>query len=128
MGIVSRISACAKGKGLTIAEIERRCGFGANTMHRWDQNSPSLDKVMKVANMLDLSIDYLATGENISYNILSGIDHELLRWLHMLDEETQRDFLGSIRLYVKQHPEDLMEAESSSDPPESQDGRMISSK
>ena len=97
-------------------------------MHRWDQNSPSLDKVMKVANMLDLSIDYLATGENISYNILSGIDHELLRWLHMLDEETQRDFLGSIRLYVKQHPEDLMEAESSSDPPESQDGRMISSK
>ena len=128
MSIVSRISKCAKEKGLTIAEIERKCGFGANTMYRWDQNSPALEKVAKVANLIDTSIDYLATGENPSYNTLSDIDRELLRWIHMLDEETQRDFLGSIRLYVKQHPEDLRDGEFVSDAQKSQEGRMISSK
>ena len=128
MGILSRISECAKANGLTIAEIERSCGFGANTMFRWDKSSPSLDKVVKVANMLDVSIDYLATGENASYSTLSDADTKLLRWLHMLNDETQRDFLGSIRLYAKQHPEDLMEADSVSNAQESQEGRMISSK
>ena len=128
MDIVSRISACAKAKGLTIAEIERACGFGTNTIYRWDRSSPSLEKVLRVANMLDISIDYLATGKNATYSILSDFDSELIKWLHMLDAETQRDFLGTIRLYVKQHPEDLMEADPVSNVQESQEGRMISSK
>ena len=128
MSIISRIKDVARNKGLTISDIEKACNLGENSIYKWDRSSPSLEKVVRVANKIDVSIDYLATGKNASYNTLSDIDMDLLKWLHMLDEETQRDFLGAIRLYVKQHPEDLLEGKSVSDVQESQEGRMISSK
>lgn len=127
MGIVSRISKCAKEKGFTIAEIERKCGFGTNTMYRWDQNSPALEKVIKVANLIDISIDYLATGEDSEGGPLSQTDQDLLHWIHILNEETQRDFLGQIRLYVKQHKEDWATTDSENeDAPEKEEVAVAS--
>ena len=128
MGIVSRIRACANGKGLKIAEIERMCGFGENTLRRWDTNSPSLDKVIKVANLLDTSIDYLATGENAPVSSLSDIDVKILNSLHMLDDKTQSDFLGFIEIFRQAHPENMKELGFISDTQELQERRMISSK
>lgn len=85
MSIVQRIKDKAKQKNLTIAEIERLSGFGNRTIHRWDQNSPSIDKVLLVANLLQVSISWLITGTEESlppeyqelinrYSSLSNLD------------------------------------------------------
>ena len=128
MGIISRIKEVARNKGLTISDVEKACNLGENSIYKWDRSSPSLDKVMRVANKIDASIDYLATGENPSINALSERDKELLKWLHMLDEEMQQDIFSSIRLYAKLRKEDLLKADPISDAQESQKERMISSK
>jgi transcriptional regulator with XRE-family HTH domain len=114
MGIVSRISKCARDKGFTLAEIERACNFGANTIYRWDKNSPSLEKVLSVADLIGVSVDYLATGKNVPGSAsldtdhdstLSNMDQELLKCLHSLNEETQRDVLGYVRLLAMRYPD-----------------------
>ena len=128
MSIISRIKEVARNKGLTISDVEKACNLGENSIYKWDRSSPSLDKVMRVANKIDASIDYLATGENPSINALSDRDKELLKWLHMLDEEMQQDIFSSIRLYAKLRKEDLLKADPISDAQESQKERMISSK
>lgn len=66
MSLLERIRLRAREKDLTLAEIERILGFGNSTMRKWDQNSPSLDKIIKTANLLDVSISWLATGQSDS--------------------------------------------------------------
>ena len=90
MSIVERIKKSATEKGLTLAKIERSLGFGNSTIRKWDQNSPSLDKVIATANLLDKSISWLATGnyDNIpfdaefiqQYEKLSDLDKEKIKY------------------------------------------------
>lgn len=62
MSLVDRIKLAAGENGLTLAAIEKKLGFGNSTIRKWDKNSPSLDKVTATANLLDVSVSWLATG------------------------------------------------------------------
>ena len=82
MGIVERVKISAAEKGLTLAKIERTLGFGNSTIRKWDQNSPSLDKVIATANLLNKSLSWLATG---NYENASG-DSEFICLYEKLSE------------------------------------------
>ena len=60
MGIVDRITSKTE---LKLAQIERELGFGNGTMRKWDISFPSFDKVIAVANLIGVSVDYLAGRE-----------------------------------------------------------------
>lgn len=62
------IQKLCKEKGITIAELERKADLGNGTIRRWDKSYPSIDKAMNVANILNVSVDYLYHGKegNIS--------------------------------------------------------------
>lgn len=57
--MVSRIKELCKEHGITIAALQKELGLGNNAINRWDVNSPSVDKVMRVAEYFGVSIDYL---------------------------------------------------------------------
>ena len=63
MNFSERVLAEIDKAGYTRNYVEKQLGFGNGTIMRWAQSSPSIDKVEKFANFLDLSIDYLLTGE-----------------------------------------------------------------
>lgn len=54
-----RTRAAAAARNMTIAELERRAGVANGTISKWDTSSPSYDKVVKVADVLELSLDFL---------------------------------------------------------------------
>ena len=59
-----RIKNLAEERGIkSIAELERLCGFKPRTIQEWDDHCPSADKVMKVADFFDVSVDYLLGRE-----------------------------------------------------------------
>ena len=60
MGIVDRITSKTD---LKLAQIERELGFGNGTMRKWDISFPSFDKVVAVADLINVSVDYLAGRE-----------------------------------------------------------------
>ena len=59
MKMVERIKAAAARQGFTLAQLERSLGFGARTIYKWDKNLPSVDKVLAVANFLQVSFSWL---------------------------------------------------------------------
>ena len=128
MSLISRIREVGKHKSLSLDDIGEQCGLGKKSLYKWDQSSPSVDKVKKVADFLHVSVDFLLTGENASVSALSKLDQDILEYVHLLNEETQRDVLGYVRLLALQHPEVLMDSSTSSDPQESQERRAVSSK
>lgn len=64
MTVKDRIKTRAKEKGLTLQKIESELHFGAGTISKWDKSEPSHDKLIKVADLLQVSTEYLMTGEN----------------------------------------------------------------
>ena len=68
MTLVERIKLEAQKNNITLSTLEKHAHFGNGTIRRWDTNAPSIDKLAKIANLLNVSIDYLYTGSN-SYNI-----------------------------------------------------------
>ena len=57
--IYERISRIAAEKGLSVREVERRCGFTYGTLRRWERVSPSVQKAYLVAKVLNVSIEEL---------------------------------------------------------------------
>ena len=84
-------------------------GTGASTVSQWKlpNRNPTVESIIPICEFLGVSPYFLLTGEESSSVDLSDFDLELLQWVHKLKPETQRDFLGEIRLYAKKHPADL---------------------
>jgi len=59
MEIVDKIRLLAAEKGVSMAQLERDCGFSKNSVIKWDKNTPGGDKLLRVAQYLGVSVDYL---------------------------------------------------------------------
>lgn len=77
MNLVQRIRNLCNSKNMTFAELERVLGFSNGQIRRWETSKPGIDKIQKVADYFDVSVDYLLgrekdgyTGENKSEDIL----------------------------------------------------------
>ena len=71
MGIVYRIKVLCLEKEMSIGDLEEKLGFSKGSIYKWEKNSPSFDKIIKVAEFFDVSIDYLA-GFNETYGSLTA--------------------------------------------------------
>ena len=49
---------CAE-RHITFARLERECGLANATIRRWDNVSPNIENLIKVANYFGVSLDYL---------------------------------------------------------------------
>ena len=54
-----RVRTAAADRRITIAELERKAGVANGTIAKWDTSAPSYEKVARVADVLELSMDFL---------------------------------------------------------------------
>ncbi|HAQ8564745.1 XRE family transcriptional regulator [Stenotrophomonas maltophilia] len=59
VSIVANIKSIAKEKELTIKQIGKDSGVGANAIYRWDKQNPNLASLKKVSNYLNVPIEEL---------------------------------------------------------------------
>jgi transcriptional regulator with XRE-family HTH domain len=63
MPLLEKIKKLCDSKGETFASLERKLGFGNATIRKWDDATPSGDRLAKVADFFDVSVDYLLGRE-----------------------------------------------------------------
>ncbi|KRL99907.1 helix-turn-helix domain-containing protein [Liquorilactobacillus satsumensis] len=71
MCTVDRIKNLAKEHHISVYELEEQLGFGKNTIYQWTKRTPSVERVKKVADYFDVSLDYLmgrSANEKINTN------------------------------------------------------------
>lgn len=72
-----RIKELCKKTDITIAELERTLGFGNSSIKKWENtSSPSVDKIDKIAEYFNVSIDYLLGRSDIESPISELIGDE----------------------------------------------------
>lgn len=59
MSIVENIKSLCKQRNTSIPKLEKEFNWGNGAIYNWDKNSPSIDKLQKVADYLNVSTDYL---------------------------------------------------------------------
>ncbi len=94
--IVERIKELAKKRSTNITEIERSIGLGKSTIIKWNDSNPTADKLLKVANHLNVTVDYLLTGEKL----------HLIRQSYCINETNINDFFSKLST---KHKEKIIE-------------------
>lgn len=59
MSIVEKLRNLCDERGVSFNKFEIESGVGRGTASRWDNNSPSVEKIELAANYFGVSIDYL---------------------------------------------------------------------
>ena len=57
--IYENIVTLCKERGITIARLEKECGFGNATIRGWAVSSPTVGKVQKVAEFFGVTVNDL---------------------------------------------------------------------
>lgn len=73
--VYDRIKELCNRRGITISKLESDLGFGNSSIKKWERtSSPSVDKVIKVANYFDVSCDYLLGRSDIEGSAVDMIE------------------------------------------------------
>lgn len=75
MSLVENIRSYCKLANTSLPKLEKHLGFGNGAIYNWDKNSPSIEKLQKVANYFKVSIDELL-GRGDIYEIGWAIKEE----------------------------------------------------
>lgn len=59
MTVVDVIKRLCKEQKITIAELERRIQLSNGQIRKWENQTPGIDKIQRVADYFNVSIDYL---------------------------------------------------------------------
>lgn len=57
--ILANIKELCEKKNITIKQLERELEIGNGTISRWDQSSPTVENLQKVAKYFKVSLDKL---------------------------------------------------------------------
>lgn len=57
--MLHKIKELCEERGITIAELERMAEITPKTMAKWDETTPAVDKVARVAKALGVTIEEL---------------------------------------------------------------------
>lgn len=57
MKLTKKVEALVSSRGMTNHQLEKALGFSNGTVKRWDESSPSIDKVMRLANYFEITVD-----------------------------------------------------------------------
>lgn len=59
MTLVEKIRALARQRDLSLPQLEQKLGLGNGTISRWRNSSPNTEKLQKIADYFNVSMDYL---------------------------------------------------------------------
>lgn len=64
MTVFDKIKELAKRKGLSLVELNDKAGLGKNVIYSWKHKTPTIENIKKVADVLDVSTDYILGKES----------------------------------------------------------------
>lgn len=76
----------------TLTELERILGFPKSSMRKWSENIPSIGKVAKVAEYLNVSLDVLYYGKET--NAADEQEQELINIFREIPEASKREVIA----------------------------------
>lgn len=64
MTIYERIEQLRKAQKISQGKLEKELGFSNGSVSKWKNSTPTPERLQKIADYFNVTVDYLMTGEN----------------------------------------------------------------
>lgn len=103
--ITQRILSLLESKSLKMVDLCRYLGINTSTMTNWKNRGtdPPAKYIAPICEFLEVDCEFLLTGKHITEkkSQISTDDIEWLNLIHQLPHDTQLEFKGEIKGYLK---------------------------
>ena len=79
MGLYENVRETAKEKGYSINRLEKELGFARSYIGKFKTITPSIDKIQKIADFLDVTTDYLMSGDKAENNLTARDNRDIAK-------------------------------------------------
>ena len=87
MNAVERVKTICKSRKIPISKLESDCGFANGYIGQLRKGVFPDDRILKIAEYLNVSVDYLMTGKDMEFTIeMAEIDGQLIMMDKILKE------------------------------------------
>lgn len=99
---VEKIKQLCKENGTSIKKIEKELGIGNGVIARWSKSNPNYDRLSKVANYFNVSVEYLTgTEEKPATNEGSGLSEEERKFIEWYRSQASEKDKALVRMIVE---------------------------
>lgn len=103
-GFIRKIKLLASEKKMSIRQLEETLGFGNGVINRWRKNTPGSDKLKKVADYFNISVDYLL-GRTDNPNSNNLEEDEITTFFRVNTEDLTESEKDQLREELKEYLE-----------------------
>ena len=99
-----KISEYRKMKGITQKDFAEKLGISAGNLCEWEKGriEPSINALIKMSELLDISVDELLGKENVAvFNRQDDKYERLMYYFNLLDEDNQAHLLGIMKAMTR---------------------------
>ena len=91
--VYDRVRHLCEKHNVSISRVENSVGFGNSTISKWESSSPSVEKLRKVADYFDVSVDYLMgrSDDETPVSYLLSNDKDIIQLCRAREKMPQRD-------------------------------------
>ena len=80
MTVFHRIETLRNEAGISQCKLEKELGFSNGSISKWKNSTPNPERLKKLADYFDVSVEYLMTGEETRFTVEQAkIDVQLAR-------------------------------------------------
>ncbi|EOI57449.1 helix-turn-helix domain-containing protein [Enterococcus gilvus] len=108
MTTFNRIQLLAKQQGKSLKQLARELNFGESTIYKWKTQSPKMEYLIKVAEKLNTTTDFLlgkTDNPNTKETLLNEEENDLLAAFRLesedLTDEEKKKFNNSLKGMMK---------------------------
>lgn len=91
--LVKSIRQLCKNRNIAISQLENDLNFGAGLISRWSKNSPSIDKIVDIADYFHVAIDEVVgyKQDDVFLNMLHDLtNNKKIKWFIINSDTTEK--------------------------------------
>lgn len=110
MTLFERTKEISKKRGISLQDTAKLAGIGINSIYQWKKQTPSVDRIKLVADVLNVSVDYLLGNTDDIHANNKSADNEPVDLKKVAENDTWDDYLSSDGRPLTEHDKKLLRA------------------
>ena len=94
MGLYENIRDIAKTKGFSINRLEQELGFARSSINKFNKNTPSIEKLQQISELLGVTVDNLMTGYIVEENSKKTLTPKDEKDIEKILEQTREQLMN----------------------------------
>ena len=110
MTLFERTKEISKKRGMSLQDAAKSAGIGINSIYQWKKQTPSVDRIKLVADVLNVSVDYLLGNTDDMHTNKKATSNSPVDLKEVAENDNWDDYLSSDGRPLSDHDKKLLRA------------------